>query len=232
MGRSTITPGRQKDLMRPLKVEPVAAPVPSRGVGSTSASRAARVAASASGEIRIIGGQWRRTKLTVLARTDLRPTPDRVRETLFNWLGQDMGGWRCLDAFAGTGALGLEAASRNAAQVRMVESDSGLAAQLHQQVEKLGATTVDVVRGDALAALQSAGAGRWDVIFLDPPFTSTLFVPALKASHAALADDGYVYLEAPTLWTEEELAPLGFVLHKQLKAGAVFSHLLRKRVEA
>ena len=116
MGRSTITPGRQKDLMRPLKVEPVAAPVPSRGVGSTSASRAARVAASASGEIRIIGGQWRRTKLTVLTRTDLRPTPDRVRETLFNWLGQDMGGWRCLDAFAGTGALGLEAASRGATQ--------------------------------------------------------------------------------------------------------------------
>ena len=89
--------------------------------------------------MRIIGGQWRRTKLSVAQRPGLRPTPDRVRETLFNWLGQDLTGWRCLDAFAGTGALGFEAASRGAQQVRLVEQDGGLTLQLERISTQLGA---------------------------------------------------------------------------------------------
>src|SRR5512133_3644612 len=92
--------------------------------------RPPRVRAVQSHEIRIIGGQYRRIKLQVADKPGLRPTPDRVRETLFNWLGQDLSGWRCLDAFAGTGVLGFEAASRGAAQVLLVEQDAALVAQL------------------------------------------------------------------------------------------------------
>ena len=98
----------------------------------SKASKPVKHAAAGAGEVRIIGGQWRRTRLNVAQRPGLRPTPDRVRETLFNWLGQDLTGWRCLDAFAGTGALGLEAASRGATQVRLVENDAGLAQQLER----------------------------------------------------------------------------------------------------
>jgi len=189
---------------------------------------ARRAAAGASGEIRIIGGQWRRTRLQVLQRPDLRPTPDRVRETLFNWLGQDLSGWRCLDAFAGSGALGWEAASRGAAEVRMVESDAGLAQQLREQGAKLGAGMVHIVRGDGVAALKASAPGYWHAIFLDPPFSGAWFEPALQAGHAALADDGYLYLEAPQAWGAEALAPLGWALHRHLKAGAVHAHLLTK----
>ena len=191
-----------------------------------------RAVASASGEIRIIGGQWRRTRLQVLARPDLRPTPDRVRETLFNWLGQDLTGWRCLDAFAGSGALGWEAASRGAAEVRMVEADAALVQQLREQGGKLGAATVSVVRGDGVAVLKASVPGHWHVIFLDPPFSGPWFEPALQASQAALADDGYLYLEAPQEWTPEALAPLGWSLYRHLKAGAVHAHLLTKKSPA
>ena len=226
MGRSTIKDERQLRALSSLGVQPVSAAKPA-GPKAASTDRSAKVAASAKGEIRIIGGQWRRTKLAVLTKPDLRPTPDRVRETLFNWLGQDLAGWRCIDAFAGTGALGLEAASRGATQVRMVESDLQLATQLKALVAKLGATTVDVSRGDALAALQS-GSARWDVIFLDPPFSGSVFESSLKAAHNALADGGYIYLEAPEPWTDERLAPFGLVQQRYMKAGAVHAHLLRK----
>ena len=227
MGRSTIKDERTlralANATTPAKIE--------RAAPSPSAKRSARVATTAAGEIRIIGGQWRRTKLAVLTKPDLRPTPDRVRETVFNWLGQDLGGWRCLDAFAGTGALGLEAASRGATQVRMVESDMQLAGQLKQLTQKLGATTVDVVRGDAIAALQAYKA-HWDVIFIDPPFTGSLFETALKAAQAAVADDGFIYLEAPEAWDNERLQAFGLVQHRYLKAGAVHAHLLKKTVDA
>lgn len=232
MGRSAIkSEGALRALVQKAAAVAEAAPdaVPARKRGSTG--NAARVAASAAGEIRIIGGQWRRTKLAVLTRPDLRPTPDRVRETLFNWLGQDLAGWRCLDAFAGTGALGLEAASRHALQVRMVESDVQLAAQIKQLAQKLGATQVEVSRGDALAALQAYKA-HWDLIFLDPPFSSQLFLPALKAAHAAVTEQGFIYLEAPEAWSDEALAELGLVSHRYLKAGAVHAHLLQKAAAA
>ena len=123
-------------------------------------------------EIRIIGGLWKRTRLKVADRPGLRPTPDRVRETLFNWLGQDLSGWRCLDAFAGTGVLGFEAASRGAAQVLMLEHDAALVTQLMTLKTRLGATAVHVQRGDGVMALKKATPGTLELIFLDPPFDS------------------------------------------------------------
>jgi len=116
--------------------------------------------------VRIIGGQWKRTRLKVPDRPGLRPTPDRVRETLFNWLGQDLTGWHCLDAFAGTGALGLEAASRGAAAVLLVEQDAALAAALQQHQQRLQATQVRVQRGDGLAALRQAPPGSLHLVLL------------------------------------------------------------------
>src|SRR3954447_4857570 len=124
-------------------------------------------------QVRIIGGQWKRTLLPVADRPGLRPTPDRVRETLFNWLGQDLGGWRCVDAFAGTGALGLEAASRGAADVLLVESEAALVDQLRAIVKRLAADAqVRVQRGNALSVLAALPAASVDLVFLDPPFES------------------------------------------------------------
>ena len=189
----------------------------------------AKAGSGGAGEVRIIGGQWRRTRLAVAQRPGLRPTPDRVRETLFNWLGQDLGGWRCLDAFAGTGALGFEAASRGAAQVRLVESDSGLAQQLERLSQQLGAEGVHVQRGDGVAAISQSVPGHWHAIFIDPPFgVEALFAPAIKAAAQAVADDGFIYLEAPKAWTDEELAEWGLQQHRYLKAGQVHAHLLKK----
>ena len=199
---------------------------------SPAPAKAAKVAAkvaSGAGEVRIIGGQWKRTRLPVAQRPGLRPTPDRVRETVFNWLGQDLSGWHCLDAFAGTGALGLEAASRGAASVLLVEQDAGLVAQLHQHQQRLQASTVRVQRGDALAALRQVAGQGLDLVLLDPPFDQTaLFVPAVQAAAAALAPQGFIYLEAPSAWTQEQLAPLGLALHRHLRAGAVHAHLLQR----
>ena len=198
---------------------------PKPGKATPAPSRAA-------GEIRIIGGQWKRTRLAVPDRPGLRPTPDRVRETLFNWLGQDLTGWRCLDAFAGTGALGLEAASRGAAEVVLVEQDAGLAAALRTLQQRLDATAVRVQRGDGLAALRQAVPGSLHLVLLDPPFDSAFFEPALQAAAPALAPDGYLYLEAPQTWDDAALAPWGLVVHRHLKAGAVHAHLLRSAASA
>ena len=179
------------------------------------------------GEVRIIGGQWRRTKLSVAQQPGLRPTPDRVRETLFNWLGQDLQGWRCIDAFAGTGALGLEAASRGAAEVVLCELEQALVLQLKQHVQRLNATSVQVSRGDGVALLQQHGVARWDLVFLDPPFQANLFDKALQAAAKAVKADGWVYLEAPQSWTDADLTPLGFRVYREMKAGSVYAHLLQ-----
>jgi 16S rRNA (guanine(966)-N(2))-methyltransferase RsmD len=143
-------------------------------------------------EVRIIGGQWKRTPLPVATLPGLRPTPARVRETVFNWLGQDLSGLRCLDAFAGTGALGLEAASRGAAEVLLVESDAQLVKALGAVKSKLKADTVRVERGDGVAALQQRRGQALDVVFLDPPFgddgNPALFNAALLAARQALGE--------------------------------------------
>ena len=180
------------------------------------------------GEIRLIGGQWKRTKLPVADKPGLRPTPDRVRETLFNWLGQDLTGWRCIDAFAGTGALGFEAASRGAAEVLLVEQDGILVSQLMVVQKKLSATAVQVRRGDGVGAIRQAANASQDLVFLDPPFEADVYGPALRAAAEAIKPDGFVYLEAGQAWTEEALAELGLAPHRHLKAGAVHAHLLRR----
>ncbi len=185
---------------------------------------------AAPGFVRIIGGLWKRSKLAVPARPGLRPTPDRVRETLFNWLGQDLTGLRCLDAFAGSGALGFEAASRGAVQVLLCEQDPGLAAGLRANAERLKATQVKVQRGDAIAVLKGASRASWDLVFLDPPFgengNEALFAQALQAAVPLLSPPGCIYLEAPRTWGEEELLALGLRCSRQGKAGQVHYHLL------
>lgn len=178
------------------------------------------------GEIRIIGGQYKRTKIPVANRPGLRPTPDRVRETLFNWLGQDLTGWRCADVFAGTGALGFEAASRGAAEVLLCEQDPVLVLQLLAVQAKLQASRVRIERGDGLSALRRLNPGSMQLVLLDPPFESTQFEAALKAAAQAIAPAGLVYLEAPRAWLNEELLPLGLQVHRSGKAGAVHFHLL------
>lgn len=178
-------------------------------------------------QVRIIGGAWKRTLLPVADRPGLRPTPDRVRETLFNWLGQDLAGWRCVDAFAGTGALGLEAASRGAADVLLVEAEAMLVDQLRALVKKLDATHVRVQRGNALSVLAGLPPAGADLVFLDPPFDAGLFDKALAAARPAVAAEGFIYLEAPAAWDAAALAPYGLELHRHMKAGAVHGHLLR-----
>jgi 16S rRNA (guanine966-N2)-methyltransferase len=190
-----------------------------RATKSTSPARAAHV-------VRIIGGQWKRTRLPVADKPGLRPTPDRVRETLFNWLGHDMTGWRCVDAFAGTGALGLEAASRGAAEVLLVEQDPDLVLRLREVQARLAASAVKVERANGLSVLGRLAASGLDLVFLDPPFDAELFDKALAAAAAALAADGLIYLEAPSAWDKTKLAPFGLAARRYLKAGAVHAHLL------
>ena len=183
------------------------------------------------GEVRIIGGLYKRSKIPVANQPGLRPTPDRVRETLFNWLGQDLTGWRCADVFAGTGVLGFEAASRGAAEVLVFEQDAALAEKLKALQLKLKATQVKVERGDGVSLLRRAAPGSLQLVFLDPPFESNQFESALKAAALAIASPGFVYLEAPKPWNDEELANLGLKVHRFGKAGAVHFHLLVKLAE-
>lgn len=187
------------------------------------------------GEVRLIGGYWKRVKIKVADQPGLRPTPDRVRETLFNWLGQDLAGWHCVDAFAGTGALGLEAASRGAQSVLLIEQDPAAAAQLHRVVAHLQALQLPVgvapcalrvQRGDGLAVLSQLAPNSQNLILLDPPFAASLFEAALQAANRVLAPGGWVYLEAPAAWSDAQLAQWGLQVHRHLKAGAVHAHLL------
>jgi 16S rRNA (guanine966-N2)-methyltransferase len=180
------------------------------------------------GEVRIIGGQYKRSKLPVADVPGLRPTPDRVRETLFNWLGQDLSGWRVLDAFAGSGALGLESASRGATEVVLVEQDARCVAQLQRLQQQWQASAVRVQRGDGVAQLRARAAQSLDLVFLDPPFEAQLFEVAVQAAVPTVVAGGYIYLEAPRAWPADALQAQGLVLHRHLKAGAVHAHLWQK----
>jgi 16S rRNA (guanine966-N2)-methyltransferase len=179
-------------------------------------------------EIRIVGGVWKRSKLPVADRPGLRPTPDRVRETLFNWLGQDLTGWHCIDVFAGTGALGFEAASRGAQDVLLVEQDPALVGHLEATQVKLQAHAVRILRGDGMAVLKKLTPASMDAVFLDPPFDSNLLEGALRSAATAIKPASYVYLETPSAWTQEQLAPFGFTAFRHLKAGAVHAQLLKR----
>ena len=174
------------------------------------------------GKLRIIGGKYRSRVLRVAARPGLRPTPDRVRETLFNWLGQDLSGLACLDLFAGSGALGFEAASRGAARVVMVEQDRTAVAELNRSRAALGAEQVLIVAGDANALL-AREKECFDVVFLDPPFRQNAVPDLLAKLPPRLLRGARVYVEsgAPVavLWPWTEL--------KQARAGQVSYQLLR-----
>jgi 16S rRNA (guanine(966)-N(2))-methyltransferase RsmD len=185
-------------------------------------------AGAAAHVVRIVGGRWKRTRLPVLAHPGLRPTPDRVRETLFNWLGQDLSGWHCVDAFAGTGALGFEAASRGASSVLLVEQDRALVLQLAQVQQRLQADMVRIQLGDGVAVLQALPAASADLVFLDPPFDADLFAVAVAAATRVLRPHGCLYLEAPVAWDDALAAPLGLAVVRHLKAGMVHAHLLRR----
>jgi 16S rRNA (guanine966-N2)-methyltransferase len=149
---------------------------------------------AASNQLRIVGGEWRRRVLRFPDADGLRPTPDRVRETLFNWLGQRLNGLRCLDLFAGSGALGFEAASRGAREVVLVERDGGALKALRANKDMLGAGQVEVVAGDGLSYL-AGDCGLFDVIFMDPPFAADLLPAALARAATHLAPGGKIYIE-------------------------------------
>lgn len=143
-----------------------------------------------------IGGGTLRSRIIAFPDADgLRPTPDRVRETLFNWLGQTLHGRRCLDLFAGSGALGFEAVSRGAEQVLMVEKNSKVFSVLQQNSAKLGCANVVIRHQDGLE-FATRDAGRYDVIFLDPPFHSDYLPRLLEILPQRLTDEGVVYVES------------------------------------
>lgn len=210
--------------------------------GGEGARRAPTATRHAPHQIRIIGGDWKRTPLPVVDLEGLRPTPDRVRETLFNWLGQRLDGLVCVDLFAGTGALGFEAASRGAKRVLMVERNTRAAKQLRAIHDKLHARSVEILEADAMRLAAGLAPGAFDLVFLDPPFDAGLLPGALKLALPLVAPDGAVYVEAGEPldaifaaqagggeaatpgWPSLE----GWTLARHGRAGAVHYHLLRR----
>ena len=183
-------------------------------------------------EVRIIGGAWKRSKLAVADRPGLRPTPDRVRETLFNWLGQTLAGWRCLDAFAGTGALGFEAASRGAVEVVLLERDTALLVGLADAKARLKTDAIRIERADAMQWMARAAAASFDLVLLDPPFDAPLAVPAMTAAGRIVAPGGFVYVEAPQPLAPDTVEAAGLEVWRSARAGAVHFHLLRRPATA
>lgn len=180
------------------------------------APKAARSGAGAN-RLRIIGGEWRSRVVRFPDSAGLRPTPDRVRETVFNWLGQRLNGLACVDLFAGSGALGFEARSRGAARVTLVEHDRKVVEQLRRTAEVLGREGVDVVLADAMSWLRQP-RGPFDVAFIDPPYDSGLALTAMEALEAHLRAGARVYVES----REPSVAPSArWVLLRQGVAGAV-----------
>lgn len=173
--------------------------------------------------VRIIGGEWRSRRISFPSREDLRPTPDRVRETLFNWLGQDLTGKTCLDLFAGSGALGFEAASRGAKRVVMVERDAATFKALQASGAQLGACAVELARADGLEFLRG-DRGCYDVIFLDPPFTAGYWPQLLPLLPAHMAPGALVYREI----AERPQPTGGWTVFRQGRAGRVRFQLLKR----
>jgi 16S rRNA (guanine966-N2)-methyltransferase len=190
-------------------------------VNSTNGKRSGTRTAKA-GKIRIIGGEYRGRRIAVPERRDLRPTPDRVRETLFNWLGQTLEEKSCLDLFAGSGALGFEAASRGAERVVMVENDRGVFANLETTLAFIRAPRIDLVFGDAFDYLER-GDERFDVVFLDPPFRQNALPALLERLPRRLAPGARVYVEAAgplepgEAWRELRRARAGQVSYQLLE---------------
>lgn len=178
-------------------------------------------------QVRIIGGSHRRRLLHFPDIPGLRPTPDRVRETLFNWLGQDLTGLSCLDAFAGSGALGFEAASRGAVRVVMWERDAKALAALRKHAQELGFSGVEALAADAVAVLQATGES-FDLIFLDPPFAADYLDSALAGAATRLRPGGRIYAESAKPLSQDLLERLGLTVLRQGKAGLSHYCLLER----
>ena len=183
------------------------------------------------GHLRIIGGQWRSRVLTFPDAEGLRPTANRVRETLFNWLGQTLHGKRCLDLFSGSGALGFEAASRGAEEVVMLDNATEVVRALATNKQNLAASNCRILQLDSLKFLDTSHE-RFDVIFVDPPFGSDLLVAVLPKLAARLAEGGLVYAEWNSALPEmiETIAPGRWLIVKQGRAGAVHFALLQPHI--
>ncbi|MFL9926555.1 16S rRNA (guanine(966)-N(2))-methyltransferase RsmD [Herbaspirillum lusitanum] len=228
----------RQEIERSVKEQKDASP---KSGAKSGGAKTAKDTASKNGpqQVRIIGGQWKRTPLPVLNAEGLRPTPDRVRETVFNWLTHlldgDWDGVNCLDLFAGTGALGFEAASRGARQVIMVEQHTPALRQLETVREKLKADAVLVQRGDAYAIARNltlrSGNPGFQLIFVDPPYQQEWLPRILPLCAQLLAPAGLVYAEAEYPLDGED-APAWMEDWQVLradKAGMVFYHLLQRK---
>jgi 16S rRNA (guanine966-N2)-methyltransferase len=195
---------------------------------SVPAPPAATAQKSMPNRLRIIGGRWRGAKVTFPSLPSLRPSPDRVRETLFNWLQPVVVQARCLDLFAGSGALGIEALSRGAGHVDFVDSEAQIGRHLQETLQRLGAANGFVHVTDALRYLDKRPGQPYDIVFLDPPYASDL-LPAIcnKLSHAGwLAREALIYLECPADRPLPEV-PGAWQIHRSKRAGQVGYHLLR-----
>ena len=187
--------------------------------------RGSKALPGGTGKVRIIAGQWRRRQLPVMPIPGLRPTPDRVRETLFNWLSADLPGAACLDLFAGTGALGFEAASRGAQKVLMVERDADVAEHLRAQVRALDAQTMQVVCADATQWVVNP-PGCFDLVFVDPPYgrvdLPTLLVALRTYGCVNVASKVYVETAADN---EQPVFPENWQVLRDKRAGGVRYYL-------
>lgn len=177
------------------------------------------------GEVRIIGGQWRGRKLRVPEVPGLRPTPDRVRETLFNWLMPVIQGAVCLDPFVGSGGLAFEALSRGAASMVMVDASPVVVKLLQEELLRFNAENATVYRANVPQQLKTSEK-PFDIVFLDPPYSENVLLPTCfyLEEHGFLAHDAYIYLEAREEIKEESLPP-GWKIIKSKKAGQVMYHL-------
>ena len=180
-----------------------------------------------SNQLRIIAGRWRGRKLSFASVPGLRPTPDRVRETLFSWLSPVIRDARCLDLYAGSGALGIEAASRGAAEVVLVDNDPTVVQTLREQLQLLEASQVRVVQADVGNWL-SVNPAPFDVVFLDPPFRENLLAGSIRQLENGgwLAADALVYIEAEKGLVPD--LPVGWEMYRSKSAGQVGYHLARR----
>jgi len=187
-----------------------------------------KIPKKSTGKLRIIGGTWRSRQLPVIAQDGLRPTTDRVRETLFNWLQSDIPAARCLDVFAGSGALGFEAASRGAEQVVMLEQSAAACKVLNTNINILQTQKIQCIQTDALRWLP-AQTEKFDIVFIDPPYASQLLAETcqLLEQYSILADNALIYLEQNS---KQALPPLpsNWQLLKQKKAGQIGYYLAKR----
>jgi 16S rRNA (guanine966-N2)-methyltransferase len=182
-----------------------------------------------SNQLRIIGGQWRGRKLRFADGRGLRPTPDRVRETLFNWLMPHLPGARCLDLFAGSGALAFEALSRGAAQVVMVDNNARVVSQLRDNLTLLGNPCVQLIQADSVKWLQHDATKIFNIVFLDPPYADKVLPECINLLEQGnwLANDAWVYIELPSR-DDLPVLPDNWRWYRNKQAGQVGYHLAHR----